>query len=128
MKCEIGDIVLVNNFTYPDGIKGTLHNFVVMDIDKDEFTLVNLDYLCFLISSNVSKNNTISNKFPYNEPISPTEQSGLRYEGHVKCDVMFEKIKEDDIIMRVGTVTPSQYNRFKELYARSLEEALTNKP
>ncbi|MCL2638513.1 MAG: hypothetical protein FWD48_09105 [Oscillospiraceae bacterium] len=122
MKCEIGDIVLVNNFTYPDGTKGTLHSFVVMDINQDEFQLVNLDYLCFLISSNVSKNNTINSRFPYNEPISPTKESGLRSESHVKCDIMFETIKEDDIIMRVGTVTPNQYNKFLSLYKLSLEE------
>jgi hypothetical protein len=120
VKCEIGDIVLVNKFTYPDGSKGTLHNFVVMGINKDEFELVNLDYLCFLISSNMSKNSDVNSKFPYNEPIPPTAESGLRKGGHVKCDLIFEKIKEEDIIMRVGVVTANQYTKFRELYKLSL--------
>jgi hypothetical protein len=122
MKCEIGDIVLVDRFAYPNGAKGSLHNFVIMDINQDEFKLINLDYLCFIISSNTSKSNTENKRFPYNEPLPATRESGLRKEGHVKCDALFETIKEDDILMRVGTVTPAQYARFKELYRQSLEE------
>ena len=120
MKCEIGDIVLVNNFSYPDGLKGTLHNFVIMNINQDEFSLVNLDYLCFLISSNIAKNNDVNPRYPYNEPLAATAESGLREDGHVKCDALFGTIKEDDIIMRVGRVTQAQYDRFIELYELSL--------
>jgi len=29
MKCEVGDIVLINNFKYPDGSDGSLHNFTL---------------------------------------------------------------------------------------------------
>jgi hypothetical protein len=32
MICDIGDIVLVSNFKYPDGSDGSLHSFVVIDI------------------------------------------------------------------------------------------------
>ena len=120
MKCEIGDIVLVNNFKYPDGTKGTLHNFVIMNINQDEFTLVNLDYLCFLISSNIAKNNDVNPNYPYNEPIEATAESGLIENGHVKCDALFGTIRGDDIIMRVGRVTQLQYDRFIELYELSL--------
>jgi len=125
MKCEIGDIVLVNNFTYPDGTKGTLHKFVVIDINQDEFELVNLDYLCLIISSNVNKTNTTNRNFLYNEPIPPTTESGLRHDGHVKCDYLYS-IKEDDIFMKVGTVTLTQYNRFLELHDLSIESAHKN--
>jgi len=120
MKCEIGDIVLVNNFKYPDGTDGSLHSFVVVDITKDEFSIVNLDYVCFLISSNMKKSSDINPRYPYNEPIEATERSGLKVRSHVKCDHMFEKIKADDIIMRVGTVTAMQYNKFMELYQKSM--------
>ena len=122
MKCEIGDIVLVNNFAYKDGSPGTLHSFVVMDIIMDEFEIVNLDYLCFLISSNMKKSNDTNPYFPYNEPIEPTDENGLLRRSHVKCNFLYEKIKEKDIIMRVGTVTPQQYQRFMELYKNSVAE------
>ena len=36
MTCKIGDIVLVSNFMYSDGSNGSLHSFVVIDIEKDE--------------------------------------------------------------------------------------------
>ncbi|MCL2224230.1 MAG: hypothetical protein FWB96_04590 [Defluviitaleaceae bacterium] len=120
MKCEVGDIVLVNNFKYQDGSDGSLHSFVVVDITKDEFEIVNLDYVCFLISSNVSKNSDVNPSYPYNEPIEATGENGLKKRGHVKCDYLFEKIKEEDIFMRVGTITAQQYRRFMELYQTSL--------
>ena len=47
MKCEIGDIVLVNSYKYPDGTDGYYHNFVIAAIDEDELTLVHLDYFSF---------------------------------------------------------------------------------
>jgi hypothetical protein len=121
LRCEIGDIVLVNNFSYPDGTRGSLHSFVVVGIRQDEFELINLDYICFLISSQVRKNNDVNPNFPYNEPLHPDEITGLREEGHVKCDLLYDAIKEDDIIMRVGTITPAQYQRFMELYRLSLK-------
>ena len=119
MKCEVGDIIVVNNFEYADGSKGTLHYFVIIAINKDEFEIVNLDYLCFLISSVTSKNNNVNINFPFNEPISPTDENGLKFCGHVKCDMLYETIKESDIIMRLGKITDEQYDRFMELYEES---------
>ena len=52
MNCEIGDIVLVSNFKYPDGSDGSLHSFVVIDIENDALNLMPFEYLCFLVSSN----------------------------------------------------------------------------
>ena len=121
MKCEIGDIILVNNFKYKDGSDGSLHSFVIMDIVKDEFEIVNLDYLCFLISSNMSKSNDTNPNYQFNEPIDPTETSGLKKRSHVKCDILYDTIKEEDIFIRIGTITPVQHKRFLELYLQSLE-------
>ena len=61
MICDIGDIVLVSNFKYPDGSDGSLHSFVVIDIENDELDLMPLEYLCFLISSKDAKEG-----YPYN--------------------------------------------------------------
>ena len=120
MKCEIGDIVLINNFKYPDGTDGTLHSFVVIDINKDELELITLDYMCFLISSQVSKSNDVNPDYPYNEPIEATAETGLKKRSHVKCDYLFQGIKEHDIFMRVGSVTAQQYTRFRQLYIKSI--------
>jgi len=122
MKCKIGDIVLVRNFKYPDGSDGSLHSFVVMDINMDEFEIINLDYLCFIVSSNMSKSNVANSNYPYNEPIMPTEDNGLKTPSHVKCDFLYETIKEDDIFMHVGVITNEQYKRFMELFKDSLAD------
>ena len=120
MKCNVGDIVLVTHFVYPNGKPGSLHSFVIMDINKDEFELVNLDYLCFLIPSNISKSNDANSRYPYNEPILPTAESGLLTKSHVVCDVLYN-IKENDIIMRVGSIDANQYKLFMDLYKKSLQ-------
>ena len=119
MKCEIGDIVLVNSYKYPDGTDGSYHNFVIAAIDEDDLTLVHLDYFGFIVSSQISKNNDVNDGFPFNEPITPDETNRLLKPSHVKCDELIS-VKPNNIIMKLGTVTIAQYDRFMELYEKSL--------
>jgi len=121
MRCEVGDIVCVNNFTYPNGSDGSYHNFVIVAIDEDELTLAHLDYFGFLVSSQINKNSDVNKNFPYNEPIDPGEVSGLQKKSHVKCDELFN-VKPDNVFMKLGMVTDEQYNKFMELYHKSLSE------
>jgi len=120
MKCEIGDIVLVNSYKYLDGTDGSYHYFVIAAIDEDEFTLVHLDYFGFIVSSQIAKNNDINKSFIYNEPINPDEINRLPKRSHVKCDELIS-VKPNNIIMKLGTVTIEQYDRFMKLYKKSLE-------
>jgi len=117
MKCEIGDIVLVSNFMYPDGSDGSLHSFVVIDIENDELDLMPFEYLCFLISSKRTKEN-----YPYNIPIKKDDINGLIVDSHVKCDFIYEGIRKDDILMIVGTVTPEQLDSFWDAYEAYLDK------
>jgi hypothetical protein len=121
MRCEIGDIVLVDRYRYNNGEQGSYHNFVVVDINGDDFDVVSLDYMGFLISSNINKNNDINKNFPYNEPINPDEINRLSKKSHVKCDQQIT-INENNIIMKLGNVTITQYEKFMELYMLSLEQ------
>ena len=117
MNCKIGDIVLINSFKYPDGSDGSLHSFVVVDIENDEVGLLPFEYLCFLISSRESKED-----FPYNIPIKKDNTNRLKKDSHVKCDYIYEGIRKDDIIMVVGSVTPEQLDSFWDAYEASLDE------
>ena len=117
MKCEIGDIVLVSSFMYLDGSDGSLHCFVVIDIENDELDLMPLEYLCFLISSKSSKEN-----YQYNIPIKKDSINRLKVDSHVKCDFIYEGIRKDDIIMIVGSVTPKQLDSFWDAYEAYLDE------
>ena len=111
MICEVGDIVLVSNYRYPDGSDGSLHSFVVIDIKNDALDLMPLEYLCFLISSNSSKEN-----YPYNIPLKKNDINRLIVDSHVKCDFIYEGIRRDDILMIVGSVTPEQLDSFWDAY------------
>jgi len=117
MNCEIGDIVLVSNFKYPDGSDGSLHSFVVIAIENDELDLMPFEYLCFLISSNSSKES-----YPYNVPLKKDAINRLKVDSHVKCDFIYEGIRRDDILMIVGAVTPEQLDSFWDSYKAYLEE------
>jgi len=119
LKCEIGDIVAVINFDYPDSVPGSLHFFVVMEIDQDEYTLVDLAYYSFIISSNIDKNNDVNPDYPYNEPIYPTSDNGLLRPSHVKCDHFYDIDNKDNIIQKLGRVEEDEYERFLELYEES---------
>jgi len=117
MNCEIGDIVLVSNFKYPDGSDGSLHSFVVIEIENDELDLMPFEYLCFLISSNATKEN-----YPYNIQLKKDDTNRLIVDSHVKCDFVYEGIRKDDILMIVGSVTPEQLDSFWDAYESYLDE------
>ena len=117
MNCDVGDIVLINNFKYPDGNDGSMHSFVVVDIEKDELNILPFEYLCFIVSSNKAKEN-----LPYNIPIAKDSANRLRKDSHVKCDYLYEGIKKDDILMVVGSVTPEQLESFWDAYEAFLDE------
>ena len=121
MRCDIGDIVLADRYKQPNGNEGNYHNFVIMDIEIDEITAVPLDYFGFLISSQIEKNNTVNKSYPYNEPIAHDENNRLKKDSHVKCDNIII-LKPDNIIMKWGNITAAQYERFMDLYEKSLEE------
>ena len=123
MKCEIGDIVLVKDFKYPDGRDGTLHYFVVIDVEQDELAIFPLDeYLGFIVSSKKEKET-----YPYNIPIKKDEINRLQKDSHVKCDYIYEGIKEDDVLMKLGMVTQEQYDEFIDCYEKSKQEAAAAK-
>jgi len=116
MNCEIGDIVLISNFKYSDGSDGSLHSFVVIDVEKDELEVMPLEYLCFLISSNKSKES-----LPHNVPLKKDNINRLQRDSHVKCDYIYEGITKDDILMVVGLVTPEQLESFWDAFDTFLD-------
>jgi len=117
MNCEIGNIVLINNFKYSDGSDGNLHSFVIIDIDKGELDIMPLEYLCFLISSNKSKES-----MSHNVPIKKDKTNNLQKDSHVKCDYIYEGISKDDILMIVGSVTSEQLDSFWDAFDAYMDE------
>ena len=116
MDCNIGDIVLISNFQYPDGSDGSLHSFVVVDIEQDELGIMPLEYLCFLVSSN-----RLKETLPHNVPIKKDVNNRLQRDSHVKCDYLYEGIKKDDILMVIGSVSPEQLDSFWDAFDQFLD-------
>jgi hypothetical protein len=121
MNYRIGDIVLINNFKYSDGSDGSLHSFVIIDIEQGEFDIMSFEYLCFLISSKASKE-----KMPYNVSIKKDKTNRLQMDSHVKCDYIYEGITKDDIIMLVGSVTQEQLDKFWNVFSDYLDTLETH--
>ena len=119
-NCEIGDIVLVDSYKYPNGNEGKYHYFVIMAITDDEITAIPLEYFGFIVSSHTEKNNDANAKYPYNEPVIPDEINRLPKRSHVKCDELVS-VNPRNVIMKLGSVTTSKYKRFMELYEQSLD-------
>ena len=117
---EIGDIVLVDSYNYPNGTEGKYHCFVIMSIINNEITVIPLEYLGFIISSHVEKNNDINKNYPYNEPINPNKTNNLLKKSHVKCDVLIS-VNPRNVIMKLGNVETEQYEKFIKLYEESLK-------
>jgi len=90
-----------------------------MEIINDEITAVPLEYLGFIVSSNIQKNNDLNASYLYNEPINRDEINRLSKNSHVKCDELIS-INPRNVIMKLGNVTTEQYIRFMELFKESL--------
>jgi len=116
-----GDIVFVEEFEYISGEKGINHYFVIIDVDGDDVEIVPLAYLGMLISSKTEKNKDVNAKFPYNEPIEPSIDTGLTRQGHVKTDEILT-IKAKHIAKKIGSVTIEQYETYLKMFLKAKSE------
>ncbi len=120
---EIGDIVFVSKYSYPNKKSGQNHLFVVINVEKNE--LVPVEYFGMLVSSHRDKckDNSI---YQYNEPLDKNQTNGLNDDSIVKCDEMYS-IPPQNIMFKIGSVDVDDYLRFIEAYnkvLKSLEQTL----
>lgn len=111
---EIGDIVFVKEYSYPDGKTGNNHFFVIIDQDN---TAVPIENFGMLISSNLNKLKFKSNKLLEKDGINNLQKDSL-----VKTDVIY-KISNEQILFKIGIVT---YEKIEE-YKKSFYDSLKNK-
>lgn len=83
---EIGDIVFVKEYKYPDGKIGNNHFFVI--IDKNN-TAVPIENFGMMISSNLSKLNFKTNKLLEKNEINNLDKDSL-----VKIDVVYKILND----------------------------------
>lgn len=111
---EIGDIVFVKEYSYPNGEIGNNHFFVIIDQNN---TAVPIENFGMLVSSNLDKL-----KFKSNKILKKDEMNNLHKDSLVKTDIIY-KISDEQIIFKIGIVS---YEKIEE-YKKSFYDSLKNK-
>ena len=114
---EIGDIVFVKEYNYPDGRIGSNHFFVI--IDKDN-TAVPIEYFGMLVSSNLNKLKYKSNKL-----LEKDEINNLHKDSLLKTNVIY-KIPNKQIIFKIGIVSYEKIEEYKKSFYNSLKNENSN--
>lgn len=107
---EIGDIVFVKNYYYPDGSKGENHFFVIIDQNNMAVPLENFG---MLISSKLDKL-----RYESNILLEKNKENGLSRDSIVKTDVVY-KILDNQIIFKIGKVDNSKIEEYKNSFYES---------
>ena len=110
---EIGDIVFVREYSYPDGKIGNNHFFVIIDQDN---TAVPIENFGMLLSSNLDKL-----KFKANKLLEKDETNNLHKDSLVKTDVIY-KIPNEQIIFKIGIVSYEKIEEYKKSFYDSLKD------
>ncbi len=110
---EIGDIVFVKKYYYPDGNIGNNHFFVIIDQNNMAVPIENFG---MLISSNLNKL-----KYETNKIIKKDEQNKLYKDSIVKTDVIY-KILNSQIIFKIGKVDNNKIEEYKNCFYKNNKE------
>lgn len=90
---DIGDIVFVANFIYPNGERGHNHLFAIID---DAYRGVDLTYEGMLISSQIKKIN-----YPNNHLLKSNVKNGLKKDSILKTDCIY-LLDPSSILFKIG--------------------------
>lgn len=115
VEYEIGDIVFVKEYIYPDGKIGKDHLFVI--IDKDN-TAVPIENFGMLISSKLEKL-----KYKTNKLLEKDKVNNLHKDSIVKTDVIY-KILNEQIVFKIGKIDNEKIEEYKKSFYSSLKENL----
>ncbi len=110
---EIGDIVFVKEYYYPDGNIGNNHFFVIIDQNNMAVPIENFG---MLLSSNLNKLKYKSNKI-----LKRNEQNKLYKDSIVKTDVIY-KILNSQIIFKIGKVDNNKIEEYKSSFYQNNKE------
>lgn len=112
IEYEIGDIVFVKEYVYPDGKIGKDHLFVIIDQDNMAVPIENFG---MLISSKLDKL-----KFPSNKLLEKDNTNNLKKDSIVKTDVVY-KILNEQIIFKIGKVDIEKVEEYKKSFYDNLK-------
>ena len=98
---NIGDIVFVSVYLYPDGKIGSNHLFVIIDRDN---TAIPIEYIGMILSSQIDKV-----KFKSNKLIKKDDKNSLKKDSIIKTDTVY-KLSDKQILFKVGEIEKDNVN------------------
>ena len=110
---NIGDIVFVSVYMYPDGKIGSNHLFVI--IDKDN-TAIPIEYIGMILSSQINKI-----KFKSNKLIKKDSKNNLNKDSIVKTDTVY-KLSDKQILFKVGEIEKDKIEEYKKSFYNTLKK------
>ena len=109
---QIGDIVFVKEYIYPDGKNGNNHLFVIIDQNN---TAVPIENFGMLISSKLDKL-----RFKSNVLLEKDNTNNLHQDSIIKTDVIY-KISNEQILFKIGRVDYEKIEEYKKIFFDSLK-------
>ena len=110
---NIGDIVFVSVYVYPDGKLGSNHLFVI--IDKDN-TAVPIEYFGMILSSQIDKIRFKSNKL-----IKKDSKNNLNKDSIIKTDTVY-KLYDKQILFKVGEIEKEKIEEYKKSFTNMIRK------
>ena len=111
---NIGDIVFVSVYMYPDGKMGSNHLFVI--IDKDNIA-VPIEYIGMILSSQIDKI-----KFKSNKLIKKDDKNNLNKDSIIKTDTVY-KLSDKQILFKVGEIEEDKIEDYKKSFYDTLKKS-----
>lgn len=109
---NIGDIVFVSVYIYPDGQMGNNHLFVIIDRDN---TAVPIEYIGMILSSQIDKI-----KFKSNKLIKKNNKNNLNKDSIIKTDTVY-KLSDKQILFKVGKIEKEKIEEYKKSFYDTLK-------
>lgn len=109
---NIGDIVFVSVYLYPDGKMGSNHLFVIIDIDN---TAIPIEYIGMILSSQIDKI-----KFKSNKLIKKDNRNNLNKDSIIKTDTVY-KLSDKQILFKVGEIEKDKIEEYKKSFYDTLK-------
>ena len=110
---DVGDIVFVSVYVYPNGKLGSNHLFVI--IDKDN-TAIPIEYIGMILSSQINKI-----KFTSNKLIKKDYKNNLNKDSIIKTDTVY-KLKDRQILFKVGEIEKDKIEEYKKSFYDTLKK------
>ena len=107
-KYNVGDIVFVRKYNYNDGSVGSNHLFLIIE---DNY-VINMDYFCLLISSQLDKLKYNTNLF-----LAKDSKNKLKKDSIIKLNNIY-RIENEDILFKVGEVTKEKINMYRDTFIK----------